>query len=112
MIVQLDYEWLMKRAERLLIHCKSVSTFNFMLEFWLKNAYCTTANHLNFFFNEDDYATLTNGAELLIHPNSPTLPKGSTLILPEMSKFQEREILDKAFKVVTDFPYDWMEKTQ
>lgn len=104
----IDYCWLNNRADKLLIHCKNVLTFSIMRENWLKGA---LTDNLQFFFNNDDHCSMTNGAELLIHPESRCLPKGSILILPEQSAFFNSQILENCFGVVTDYPYKWLEKT-
>ena len=67
-----NMDWLYNRSEHLWIHCKDLRTLDYFAD-----------KEVNYFYHNDDYATITSDGFLWIHPSVPPLKNGIA-VLPEL----------------------------
>ena len=74
---QIDIEWLLKRSDKLWIHCKNESA----VEYFTENDYLT--KDLNWFWHEEDTLTLTSFGYVWVYPGKQPI-KNSIAVMPEL----------------------------
>lgn len=72
---KIDYDWIVKHSSRLWIHCKDLDT--------LSHIHSLENKQLNYFFHENDQATLTSKGYIWAYPGTKKLPNKIS-VLPEI----------------------------
>ena len=73
----IDIEWLLKRSDKLWIHCKN----ELAVEYFTENDYL--AKDLNWFWHEEDTLTLTSFGYVWVYPGKQPI-KNSIAVMPEL----------------------------
>jgi len=92
---QVTREWLLKRQQRLWIHCKNPEA--------LKSLRDVNEKGLNYFWHEEDSYTLTSLNWIWVYPGMPVIP-GSVSVLPEKWLTDSRgEEISLSYGICTDY---------
>lgn len=99
---QISIEWLLDRSGRLFIHCKDLESLDIL------------SNHkwghiLNYFYHNEDDATLTSHGQIWLHPKANYVPKKSIIVLPMKALTLEGCPHDDIYGICTDSPRWWRE---
>ena len=76
---EIDLHWISKRSDRLWVHCKNIEA----LERLANTEKLDTAD-INFFWHEEDTATLTSFNYIWVYPGKQPI-KGSIAVMPEIN---------------------------
>jgi len=74
---QISVEWLKKNSNHLWVHCKDLKTLEFLSNHKILNS-------LNYFFHDNDEATITSKGYLWVYPGLQPV-KNSIAVLPELN---------------------------
>ena len=74
---QISVEWLKKKSNHLWVHCKDLKTLEFLSNHKILNT-------LNYFFHDNDEATITSKGYLWVYPGLQPV-KNSIAVLPELN---------------------------
>lgn len=74
---QIDLEWLLKRSDKLWVHCKNIK----VVEYFIENEYIT--KDINWFWHEEDTLTLTSFGYVWAYPGRQPIKK-SISVMPEI----------------------------
>jgi hypothetical protein len=75
----IDFDWIRKRSDKLWVHCKNIEA----LERLSNTSKLDTAD-INFFWHEEDTATLTSYNYIWVYPGKQPI-KGSIAVMPEIN---------------------------
>jgi hypothetical protein len=74
---QIELDWLVKQSPFLWIHCKNTETLSYFSQYNIGN------NTFNFFWHEEDTATLTSKGYIWAYPGKQPID-GSIAVMPEI----------------------------
>ena len=84
-------KWLEQRLHKLWIHCKNIPALEYA-------NYFHTKEDLNYFWHENDTATLTSKGHIWAYPGKQPI-KGSVAVLPELND----DNVDSAYGICSDY---------
>lgn len=93
-----DMEWIVKRINKLWIHCKNIDALLLFKTFQIYD------ERINYFWHENDKFTLTSKEFIWAYP-AEEVPQEAIHVLPEVFHFQSSfETLELAEGFCTDYP--------
>jgi hypothetical protein len=89
---QIELDWLIKQSPFLWIHCKNTEALSYFSQYNIGN------NTFNFFWHEEDTATLTSKAYIWAYPGKQPIG-GSIAVMPEI----HNDNISKCWGICSDY---------